>query len=122
MKKTAWLLLFAIVLTVAAFVLAGCGGGGGASPGGSTIEVILQDYKFTPNPINATKGAVTFKLTNKAAQLHDFSIPDLKVNIPVEAGKTVTQTVTLDQAGTFQVICNQPAHKDSGMTAQIIVK
>lgn len=120
MKKTAWLLLFASILAIAAFALAGCGGGTSSSSGGSTLDVTLQDYKFTPNPLTAKAGAITLKLTNKAAQLHDFSIPDQKINIPVEPGKTVTQTINLP-AGSYTVICNQAGHKDSGMTATLTV-
>ena len=120
MKKTTWLLLFATVLTVATLALAGCGGGGSSS--GKIAEVTMTDYKFAPNPITVDKGSVTLKITNKAAQLHDFTVAEFKVNVSVEPGKTVEQTVNFDKPGTYQIICNQPGHKDSGMVGQIIVK
>ncbi len=44
------------------------------------------------------------------------------MNVSVEPGKTVEQTVNFDKPGTYQIICNQPGHKDSGMVGQIIVK
>lgn len=87
----------------------------------TAIRITLKDYNFTPNPIKVPRGSVTFVLTNIAAQLHSFTVPDLSIAIPVEPGKTITQTVTLDRPGTFRVQCNQPGHATSGMVGQLVV-
>lgn len=122
MKKLATL---GIVLALAAGVMAGCGGGGGASSGATkSVEMkALDTFKFEPNAIDANKGdTVHVKLTNTGSMQHDFTAPDLGVAQVVDAGKTVEFDIKADKAGAFDFYCNQPGHKDGGMTGKITVK
>lgn len=74
------------------------------------IEVTLAGGKVTPNgeKIEAKVGdVITFVITSD----HDdeVHIHGIDVEIPVQAGKTVTKQVTLDQAGSFEVESHEPA-------------
>lgn len=121
MKKTAWTLLLAALLAVAALTLAGCGGGGGGAGGAAGPKITLTDFAFTPNTITASKGKVTFTLVNKAASPHNFAVPDLGIDVLVDPGKTVTKELDLSKTGQFKVICTQPGHEQSGMIATLTV-
>jgi len=73
------------------------------------IEVILADGKADPNgeKVELAKGdAVEFVVTSdRDDQLH---VHGVDVEIPVEAGETVTQRIVVDQTGRFEVESHHP--------------
>lgn len=120
MKKFAVL----IGLLVVAVALAACGGGGG---GGGDVKTITikgsDDFKFDPQEITVNKGdTVKLVLENTGATVHDLEIKNFKVHIIAEPGKSAEAQFTASQAGTFDIVCIQPGHKEAGMTGKLIVK
>jgi len=74
------------------------------------IEVTLAGGKVTPNgaKINARVGeSITFRITSD----HDdeVHVHGIDVEIAVRAGQTVERTITLEQAGSFEVESHHPA-------------
>ena len=118
----------AAVVILGAMLLAACGGGGstsGGGGGGTTLTVNGgDDLKFTPNTLTVKAGdKVTVNLVNNGSVAHTFVIPDLNVKADMPAGKTNTVTFTAPtKAGTYQIICDVPGHKEAGMVAQLIVQ
>jgi uncharacterized cupredoxin-like copper-binding protein len=121
MKKFAML---AIVAVLTLGLLTACGGGGGGAP--VTLDVVAGEdgkWVFNPSTFNVAKGSqVTVNLINKDKVTHDFVVSDLNVKIVAESGKTASSTFKASKGGTFQVVCAEPGHKDSGMVGTLTVK
>ncbi|MGE5251803.1 MAG: cupredoxin domain-containing protein [Bacteroidota bacterium] len=132
MKKFAKLL--ALVLSLA-FMLAACGGGG------STINVTITDFAYSPDTFTVPAGAnVTLRATNKGAVEHEFAIMKLGTSVTppfgdkdegniyweldeIQAGTTKTGTFTAPtEPGQYEVVCGLPDHIEKGMVAKLIVK
>lgn len=125
-------ILLITVLALATLALAACGGGGGngdtgdSGNGGTTSEVVMGDFYFEPgteNPIVVEQGEVTLTLVNEGTQGHDLAIEafDFQSDV-VNAGESLDVTFTADQTGSFEIVCTQPGHEDSGMVGTIEVQ
>ena len=106
----------------------------------------MKEFGFEPNTITVTAGTlVELTLVNEGAIEHDFVIEIIPVenvsssnsgdhhmstdehsefdlHTSTVAGETSTLTFTPTEAGTYQIICSVPGHKDAGMTGELIVK
>ncbi len=122
---------FAFAVAIAALVVAivgvggdsssesASGGGGGEKP---TIEVIMNDFSFTPATITIPTGGATLKLVNQGAAVHNLQVPDLGIKSPdVPAGETYAMEVGAQSVGSYQVICPQPGHEGAGMVGTLVV-
>ena len=122
---------FAFAVAIAALVVAivgvggdsssesASGGGGGEKP---TIEVIMNDFSFTPANITIPAGGATLKLVNQGAAVHNLQVPDLGIKSPdVPAGETYAMEVGAQSVGSYQVICPQPGHEGAGMVGTFVV-
>ena len=116
--------VLAIVLGVAG-IAAGCGGSSARS---GSIEIVLEDFRFTPNRIDASAGVpLTGRLTTRGTERHDLNFPSLHmpglegVEAILEPGETRTITLAFDQPGTHTFICTLPGHAASGMTGAAYV-
>lgn len=102
----------------------GGGNGGGGGGGEGTITVDMTEFKFEPNNIQAKTGQITFNLVNNGSVDHDMhiEIPGNAQTSPlVGPGESTTWTVTIDEAGTYEVWCTVPGHRESGMEGQLEV-
>ena len=79
-----------------------------------------SELRFTLSKKTATKGVVTFKVTNRGALEHDFKIGG-KVTKKLEPGTTATLRVTL-KGGKFPYLCTVPGHAAAGMRGVFVVK
>jgi uncharacterized cupredoxin-like copper-binding protein len=122
------MIVIGLVLVVA---LAACGGGGGSQPAsssGSTFNVTATEFKFEPNTFNAKAGdPLTFKVTNKGTVDHNFVILNADgsqelAKTEIKVGQTATLNYTPPAAGTYQIDCNLPGHKEAGMIGTLTVK
>lgn len=127
-----------VAATVAlALILAGCSSGGGAatvapsassagSPaaGGSTVEITASEYKFDPSTVSVPAGEVSFHVTNKGTEEHEFEIFNGETVVDeVEGlvpGLDRTLTVTLD-AGDYTFVCLLNGHDQAGMKGTLTV-
>ncbi|HEY4026634.1 MAG TPA: cupredoxin domain-containing protein [Candidatus Dormibacteraeota bacterium] len=116
-------LLMLAVLLVAG--LAACGGSAASPPPGST-QVSMIDYRFTPSTFEVKPGSVTFFLINTGTQPHDMLIADPTGRIvarseTVQPGNSAVLTVKSLGAGSYQLYCDIPGHKQSGMVGTLQV-
>ena len=93
---------FAFAVAIAALVVAivgvggdsssesASGGGGGEKP---TIEVIMNDFSFTPANITIPAGGATLKLVNQGAAVHNLQVPDLGLKSPDVPAESLTTNV-----------------------------
>jgi uncharacterized cupredoxin-like copper-binding protein len=87
----------------------------------TTVTVAASEYKFKLSTQTASKpGPVTFKITNKGKETHDFSI-DGHTSKMLSPGKSTTLTVTLKK-GANKYLCTVPGHAQLGMKGTFTVK
>ncbi len=91
-------------------------------------SIVLEDFRFTPNRIDAKVGVpLTVRLTNKGTERHDLNFESLHmpglggVESILEPGETRTITLTFDAPGTHTFICTLAGHAAAGMTGAVFV-
>ncbi len=113
--------LLALVLGL----LAGCG----TDPAGRQIEVQAgsnggQMY-FTPGRVTVKAGEqIVFVVKNSDAMDHEFESDDLgfgEVTIPAGASRRVPMTAPA-KAGSYEIFCDLPGHKEAGMVMHVEVQ
>jgi len=87
-------------------------------------EVKLTEYKFDPKEISVKSGKATFTLVNAGTTSHDMTIADSSGKIVaksevVQAGDSKYFTIDNLPAGSYQIYCDLPGHKDSGMVGTL---
>jgi len=85
----------------------------------STITVTMKEFKFTLSTKTVRHGSVTFKLVNKGALGHDFSISGHKSKT-IAPHKSGTLTVTLAK-GLKPYKCTIDGHAAAGMKGTLKV-
>ncbi len=138
------------VLLLGAAACGGSGGGGAAptptkaatqagstptkAPGGTaTGEIVLVRqteapnlYRFIPDTYNLELGKAYTLSFEKSKEFHTFTVKDLTikeaagVDIFINVGETVQQTITPTKAGTFKLFCLP--HEGLDMVGKVIVK
>lgn len=114
-------------------LLAACGGGGGSSnanssdpiPASPAVSIIGTDNKFDAKAYTAKAGSVGFAYFNKGNITHSLVIKDgagvrFGKRLFLTPGKEAGMTVDL-AAGTYELYCDVPGHKDAGMDATLTV-
>ncbi len=84
------------------------------------VEVEEGDLYIKPAELTAEPGPVEFRVTNKGAIEHNFSIEGVGRTEMIPAGGSATLSVDLE-AGTYAVKCEVPGHADSGMRGTLTV-
>ena len=93
---------------------------------GTPVTVRLNDnggagpFAFDPVDLTFSTGeVVNFTLIGEAA-FHTFTVPDLEIDVEVEAGDTVGLDFVFDVAGTYELTCIP--HEALGMVGTITVQ
>jgi len=113
------------IAAVSLLLLAACGGGddggdggdGGGDGAAATSTVTMRDNAFVPSDPVVSAGEV--ELVNEGASPHTFTVEGEDVNVQVEAGQTVTETIDL-AAGTYTLFCE--FHRGQGMEGTLTVE
>ena len=80
----------------------------------TTIKVTAKDFKFILSKKTATRGIVTFKVTNTGATQHDFSIKG-RTTRKLSHGQSATLRVTFLRKGHYPYKCTVDHHAELGM-------
>ena len=110
------------IAAVSLLLLTACGGGddganGGGDGAAATSTVTMRDNAFVPSDPVVSAGEVD--LVNEGASPHTFTVEGEDVNVQVEAGQTVTETIDL-AAGTYTLFCE--FHRGQGMEGTLTVE
>lgn len=134
-----------MVALVASLILVGsCGdddtGGSDTTgaDGASTIEATASEFQFDPSSWTVSAGQpFTIQFENAGSVEHewvvirlgeeleseaDFTEERVLVEVEAPAGESATEEFTVDEAGTYQVICAIPDHFDAGMEGSLVVE
>lgn len=144
--------LFILLLFLAVFVLAACGGSQEAAEPAADAEhqevtVEAVDLAFTPGTVEVAAGQpVKLTLQNNGALEHDFSIMEIEVegvheeagehddeaghtmtvdpelHVAAAAGTAGSLEFTANHAGTYEFFCSVTGHKEAGMVGTLIVE
>jgi len=132
------------MLAAAAIFAAACGGGAATPSATTTVTATLTDTGIALSESAIPAGKVTFQVVNKGTVLHSLVL--LKTDLPHDKipadakdaskvsetgslaatgsfGVGETKTFTRDlAAGSYVLICNEPAHYIVGMHLGLVVK
>ncbi len=91
-----------------------------AAQSSAEADLILNDIFYDQREITiAADTGITFHLSNEGVVLHNFSIPDLGIDVDVEPGTTLDVVVTAPD-GIYEYFCSQPGHREAGMVGRLI--
>ncbi|MGZ4395013.1 MAG: cupredoxin domain-containing protein, partial [Gaiellaceae bacterium] len=86
----------------------------------TTVQVGMFEYHFDLSQTTVPSGQVTFVITNKGNEVHNFSINGIHKGTLLSPRGTETYTVGLPPGGdTYQ--CDVPFHVERGMTGFLTV-
>jgi uncharacterized cupredoxin-like copper-binding protein len=80
----------------------------------------MFEYRFDLSQTTVPSGQVTFVITNKGQEVHNFDISGVKAGALLSPGQTETWTVGLPPKS-YNVVCDVPFHIDRGMTGTLTV-
>ena len=88
---------------------------------GERLEVVHGEnpYVFIPDTLDLELGKTYTLDFNVPTELHTFTLPELGIDIFVNAGEKVTEDITINQVGEFELICTP--HLTLGMVGTVTV-
>lgn len=128
MKLIAGLVVVGLVEVVLIATLVSARGQSQSGGSSGSAEIVLEDFRFTPNRIDAKVGGpLTVTLTNRGSERHDLNFESIHmpslggVESMLEPGETRTITLQFDVPGMHTFICTLPGHATAGMTGAAYV-
>lgn len=126
-----------VTIGATALLLGACGSDDDAATS-TDIEAVATDFQFDPDSWAVPAGEeFTIDFTNSGTVAHEWAVlkagediesedefAEDKVLFEVEAipaGESVTESFTVEDAGTYQVICAIDGHFDAGMEGTLTV-
>jgi nitrite reductase (NO-forming) len=94
--------------------------GGTVGNAQTTVQVGMFEYRFDLSQTSVPSGQVTFVITNKGEEVHNFSVNGQKAGTLLAPGQTETYTLSL-APGTYSYVCDVPFHIDRGMIGALTV-
>ena len=86
----------------------------------TTVRVDMFEYRFDLSQTTMPSGQVTFVITNRGGEVHNFSIAGSRQGALLAPGASETWTIGLP-ARTYNGVCDVPFHIERGMTTQFTV-
>jgi uncharacterized cupredoxin-like copper-binding protein len=94
--------------------------GGPIGTANTTVQVGMFEYRFDMSQQTIPSGQVTFVITNKGGEVHNFAIAGSKSGALLAPGASETWTVGLP-AGNYNIVCDVPFHAERGMTSSMTI-
>ena len=140
--KTASILGLLIAASLIATGASGCGGGSPeptstptpppatptptpsaapTQPDGELLSVVHGEdpYVFIPDTLDLELGKTYTLDFNVPTEFHTFTLSELGIDIFINAGEKVTEDITINQVGVFELVCTP--HSTLGMVGEVIV-
>ncbi len=109
-------------LVAVAFVAStnsGSNGQGVAAAG--PVDVALSEFAISPATITVPKGG-SLNVTNNGTMVHNLAVTGTPVLLSdLAAGSSAPLDLSSLDPGTYEIFCAIPGHKDSGMTATLVI-
>ena len=90
-------------------------------PGGELLSVVHGEnpYVFIPDTLDLEMGKTYTLDFNVPTEFHTFTLSELGIDIFVNAGEKVTEDITINQVGVFELVCTP--HLTLGMVGTVTV-
>jgi uncharacterized cupredoxin-like copper-binding protein len=88
--------------------------------GNTTVRVDMFEYRFDLSQSTIPSGQVTFVITNRGGEVHNFAIAGSRSGALLAPGASETWTVGLP-AGSYNYVCEVPFHVERGMVGTFTV-
>jgi|GEM_PF-633957 nitrite reductase (NO-forming) len=93
-----------------------------ASAATTKLDVTSREFAFSPAKLAMDKpGQLVVNLTNAGVVEHDLTITGITGKAYAAPGGKGSATFDRPKAGTYQVICSIPGHKEAGMVGTLVV-
>jgi plastocyanin len=120
-----------LLLVSVALALAGCGGDGDETEGGTatgpsvrTVEIDESDFKLSPSSLSiATPGVYAIRAVNRGQTTHALEIEGNGIDVEtndIAPGQSAEVKVEL-KAGEYELYCPVDSHREMGMEGSIRV-
>ena len=122
MKRVAKLLL---LIGLGVLLLVGCGQAENNKNEVQTVNIVVDDWGFTPNVIEAKKGEIKLVLENKGKRMHGFGIEEIDLDIRVAPGQTTEKVINIEESGEYDFVCTVlcgTMQQHEGMQGKLIIK
>ena len=87
------------------------------------VEVTANEFQFDPSELTLPANqAAEIELTNGGVVEHDMTIDAIEFNLLAPIGETVTGNIGPLDAGSYEIYCSIPGHKESGMIGTLAVE
>ncbi len=123
------LVLVALGLLAAAILLAGCGWNSvlveETPSAGNVLRIEMSDSAITPAHLLATKGKVTFEVTNNGTRTHNLTVtmgPNEHHSPDVAPGETISWTLNFSRTGQHAVYSSIADDHEAGMEAVVLIR
>jgi Cu+-exporting ATPase len=121
--REAW---FLGVVVLAAFGLAGgvMAADRWIEAGATHLEVVARDLAYEPADVRVEAGrTVVLSFRNEDPVFHDWEADGLaNVDAGARPGQTQKIRFTVDEPGTYRVMCTVPGHAEAGMVGTLVVE
>ena len=93
-----------------------------------SIEIELRSFSFQPNHmvVLQNQASFTFRLTNNADALHNFTLLDDHKNVilkkDLQPKESITFTIEPLSPGNYLFYCNRFLHRHKGMEGMLMVE
>jgi uncharacterized cupredoxin-like copper-binding protein len=86
------------------------------------LKVTATEFALTPSALEVPAGApFTLTFVNKGNIDHDVTIAAATLHLAAAPGNTAEGTFTIDQPGSYEMVCSIPGHAEAGMKATLTV-
>ena len=88
------------------------------------VEIEATSYAYSPATITVPAGRIRFVIHNAADVVHGFEVEGQGVEeevAEIQPGATDSLTVTLEEAGTYEIYCPVQDHEQRGMIGTLDV-
>jgi P-type Cu+ transporter len=121
--RQAW---FLVAVAIAAVGLAGgvMAADRWVEAGATRLAVTARDTAFTPADLRVDAGrTVVLSFRNDDPMFHDWEVEGLaNVDAGARPGQTRTIRFTIDEPGTYRILCTVPGHAEAGMAGTLVVE
>lgn len=93
---------------------------GGEGPAVTTARVTLSEWAITGDLV-VPPGEVRMDVHNAGTVIHNIALVDGPQSPDISAGESVMFDLGTLEAGSYEVICAIPGHKEAGMQATLVV-
>ena len=122
---------WSLLIGIGIILLTGCGGTSEQGTEeirivGRRVDVNMEDpgksgeYVYDPSEFTFERGEQVTLVMTSEGEFHTFTVPDLEIDVHVDAWKSKALTYTFDMPGTYELVCIP--HETLGMTGVITVR